>query len=264
MKLLPLAVACLSFALSAHAAPSPRFDEPATMDLLVEDGWNKAGPDDDAVGDAASFGRNVKWLGLLQSGSINLRANCTPPVGASPLGPDDRCVTLNPAPAFTSFDFPDIGRIKLPGKSARSLLCHWLSPILTYAFENATGVYQPNARLQLSPYVVIESSVLSDPSLIDPGTGLPFGGRLETGFAATYIDSRSMQPGDRQLIRHSQSRTCIAGFLARRSLVQGYGFTDAQVDELFRKDMRISFGLRGNAAMVSDATFLYGLRVVGD
>lgn len=264
MKLMPLVAACLSLAFAAQAAPPSKFEEPSSLDLLIQDDWHKAGPSDDAVGDAASFGRNVKWLGLLQTGSISLRSSCALPPGSPPLGPDSRCVTLNPAPATTSFDFPDVGRIKLPGKSTRNLLCHWLSPILTYAFENGTGVFQPNARLQLTPYVVIESSVLLDPSLIDPSTGLPLGGRLETGFAATYIDSRSMQPGDRQLIRHSQSRTCIAGFLSRRNLIQGYGFTDAQVDDLFRNDMLISVGLRGSASMISDAHFLYGLRVMGD
>lgn len=259
MKLMPIAAVCLGLAFSAQAAPPTAFEEPASMDLLMDEGWRKAGPDDDAVGDAASFGRDVKWLGLLQTGSITLRSSCTP----SP-NPDDRCVELNPAPASTSFDLPDIGRIKLPGKSTSNLLCHWLSPILSYAFENTTGVFQPNARLQLTPYVVVESRVLRDPSLIDPGTGLPLGGRLETGFSATYIDARSMQPGDRQLIRHSQSRTCIAGFLSRRNLIQGYGFTDAQVDDLFRNDMLLSFGVRGNASMVSDAYLLYGMRVMGD
>jgi hypothetical protein len=260
-RMLTLALAGVLSASSAAAGPIDDFIE---ADLLAAERLAKAAPGDDAVGDAASFGRNVKWLGLLQSGSISLRPSCVPAPGDPPLGPDDRCVSLNPAPAVTSFDLPDIGRIKLPGKSAKSLLCHWLSPILGYTFENTTGVYQPNASLRLSPYIVIESPVFADPSLIDPGTGLPLGGRLETGFAATYIDARSMQPGDRQFTRHSQSRTCIAGFLSRRNLIQGYGLSEAQADDVFRKDMVLSFGLRGSAGMVSNANVLYGLRVVGD
>lgn len=250
-------------ATSAQARPDTYADE-LMPDLQFEHGWGKAGPGDDAVGDSASFGKYVKWLGLLQSGRVTLQADCTPPPGAPPMGPDDRCVKLNPAPAVTSFDLPDIGRIKLPGKSAETLLCHWLSPLLNYSFNNLTGVFQPNARLQLMPYLTIESPVLHDPTLIDPSTGLAFGGLLTTGFAASYIDSRSLQPGDRQMTVHSQSRTCIAGFLSRKGLVNNYGLSEAQAEAVFANDMLLSFGLRGNAAMVNSASFIYGLRVVGD
>ena len=214
--------------------------------------------------DPDSFGRNVQFDGLLQSGTVSLQADCTPAPGDPAPGPDDRCVVLNPAPGATSFDLPDIGRLTIPGRSVHSVLCHWLTPIAYYGFQNSTGVAQPNANFRLMPYVVVESSVLSDPSLIDPTTGLPFDGRLETSFAATYQDSQSLDPGQRASHRFSETRVCIGGFLSKGTLTDTYGLTDAQATAVFRHDITLHFGVRGTAAMVGGASVIYGLRVVGD
>jgi hypothetical protein len=214
-------------------------------------------------GDPDSFGRNVVFDGLLQSGTVFLQADCTPDP-ANPLGPDDRCVELNPAPASTSFDFPDIGRLTIPGRSARSLLCHWLTPITNYGFSNTTGVPQPNAIFYLRPYVVVESPVLSDPSLIDPTTGLPFNGQFQASFAATYRDEQSLEPNQTAARWFSETRVCIGGFVNKASLMGVYGLTDAQATAVFRQDISLRFGLRGSAALVDSGSVLYGLRVVGD
>ena len=214
------------------------------------------------VGDADTFGRNVIWDGLISTGNISLSSDCTPDP-ANPLGPDDRCVTLNPAPAFTSFDLPDIGRMTLPGKSSKNILCHWLSPIVIYSLYNGTGA-PANARITLSPYLKIQSDVLTDPSLIDPNTGLPYGGVLETGFAASYQSSKTLGPNERDTERFSESRVCIAGTISRRNLIEGYGLSDAQVTQFFKKPMTIRFGLRGSAQLVDFANIIYGLRIMGD
>lgn len=221
----------------------------------------KAAPGGD---DADSFGRAVKFDGLVQSGWVTFIDDCTPVPGDPAPGPNDRCQVLNAAPALTTFDFPDIGQLTIPGKSAKSLFCHWLSPIVYYRFDNPTGVLQPNATIRLIPYVVIESVVLDDPALINPVTGLPFGGQLETGFSATYQDSQSLDAGHSATRRFSESRVCISGFLSKQLLTQTYGLTDAQADEVFKHDVTLHFGVRGNAALVSSGVVTYGLRVVGD
>jgi hypothetical protein len=214
--------------------------------------------------DPDSFGRNVKFDGLMQSGWVSFLDDCTPIPGDPPPEPNDRCVVLNAAPASTTFDLPDIGTLVIPGNSAKSLLCHWLSPIAFYRLENTTGAFHPNATMRLTPYVIIESEVLDDPALIDPTTGLPFNGQLETGFSATYQDSQSMDPGHSATRRFSESRVCISGFLSKRALVSSFGLTDAQAAEVFKKDVTLRFGLRGNATLVSTGIVTYGLRVVGD
>jgi hypothetical protein len=213
--------------------------------------------------DTDSFGRNVQFDGLLQAGTVSLLADCTPLPGETP-GPDDRCVVLNLAPASTSFDFSDIGRLTIPGRSAHSLLCHWLTPIAFYSFQNSTGVFQPNANFRLAPYLIVESDVLNDPALIDPTTTLPFNGKLETSFAATYQDTQSLDPGHSATRRFSETRVCIGGFLSKANLMSTYGLTDAQATAFFRHDMTLRFGLRGNAALVNSGFVIYGLRVVGD
>jgi hypothetical protein len=216
--------------------------------------------------DTDSFGRNVQFDGLLQAGTVTLFADpagCTPLPGDPAPGPDDRCVVLNPAPGSTSFDFPDIGRLTIPGRSAHSLLCHWLTPIAFYNFQNSTGG-TAQATFRLLPYVIVESSVLSDPRLIDPTTGLPFNGKLETSFAATYQDTQSLDPGHNATRRFSETRVCIGGFLSKANLMSTYGLTEAQATQVFRHDMTLRFGLRGNVALVNSSFVIYGLRVVGD
>jgi len=214
--------------------------------------------------DTDSFGRNVQFDGLLQAGNVTFFADCTPLPGDPAPGPDDRCVVLNPAPTSTSFDLPDIGRLTVPGRSAHSLLCHWLTPIAFYNFQNPTGVFQPNASFRLLPYVIVESDVLNDPALIDPTTGLPFNGKLESSFAATYQDSQSLDPGHSATRRFSETRVCIGGFLSKANLMSTYGLTDAQATQVFRHDITLRFGLRGNVTLVNSGFVIYGLRVVGD
>ena len=214
--------------------------------------------------DTDSFGRNVQFDGLLQAGTVSFQSDCTPLPGDPAPGPDDRCVVLNAAPGITPFDLPNIGRLTIPGRSAHSLLCHWLTPIAFYTFQNSTGVHQPNASFRLAPYVVVQSSVLSDPSLIDPTTGVPFNGQLLTGFAATYQDAQSIEPGQTATRRFSETRVCIGGFLSKQSLMQTYGLTDAQATAVFRHDITLQFGVQGSAAMVGGGYVIYGLRVVGD
>jgi len=144
------------------------------------------------------------------------------------------------------FDLSDIGQLTIPGDSAHSLFCHWLTPLASYSFSNSTGSFQPNARFRLAPYVVVENPVLNDPSLIDPTTGLPFNGKLLTGFAATYQDAQSLDPGQSASRTFSETRVCIAGFISKQALTGTYGLTDAQAKKFFKKDSTLHFGLRGN------------------
>jgi hypothetical protein len=222
-----------------------------------------AGPTAADVGDADTFGRNVIYDGLINSGSISMASDCTPAPGDPPPGPDDHCITLNAAPATTSFDLPDIGRMTLPAKSSHNILCHWLTPIVIYSLHNGTGA-PANGRITLSPYLKVESSVLNDPSLIDLTTGLPFNGSLLTGFAANYQSSHTLQPNETDTERFSESRTCIAGTLSRQGLIQGYGLTNAQVDKMFANPMTLRLGLRGSASLVDFASLIYAVRIMGD
>jgi hypothetical protein len=198
----------------------------------------------------------------MYTGTVLFASDCTPSA-EDPPGADDRCVTVPSDASLISFDLPDIGRHTLPARSANSLLCHWLSPMGAYTLMNG-GTARVDARFHLVPYVVIESAALADPGLIDPTTGQPFAGRLESGFSAIHLDQRHLEPGQRVFVRESTSRTCMAGFLSRRGLVQTYGLTEAQATAVFRGEITLRFGLRGSARSLASGVVAYGLRVLGD
>jgi hypothetical protein len=234
-----------------------------TLRASVNTASSTSAPTADQVGDADTFGHAVIWDGLLSTGTISFASDCTPQPGDPPPGPNDRCVQLNPAPAMTTFDLPNIGQMYLPAKTSHNILCHWTSANGVYSMLNSTGV-NANARFTLHPYLVVESSVLSDPLLIDPTTGLPFNGSLTTAPGTTFSDGETLAPGARKTERMSDSRVCIAGAISRQGLIQGYGLTNTQVDNFFKNPITLKFGLSGSATLVDFASLIYGVRIMGD
>lgn len=209
----------------------------------------------DQVGDVDSFGRNLKWLGVTNA-FITLAPTCDP---ADPTP----CQALSPSPASTAFDFTDTVRIELPKKATNSLLCYWFSPVLTVNWQNATAS-PVVGRLVINPTLTVENPVLDDPALIDPGTGAPFGGRLETGMTSSERFEVPMAPGVAFTERTRDSAVCIAGFITRRNLIDGYGLTPAQADEFFKKPTTVRLNVRGSAQHVGFASLVFGLRIIGD
>lgn len=213
-----------------------------------------AAPSADDVGDADSFGRSLTWLGLAD-GSVELSPDCS---SGAP-----NCQILAPAPATTAFAFSDIGRIKLPRNATNSLLCYWFSPVLMIDYDNPTAS-PAIARLSYVPTVTVENPVLDDPSLIDPNTGLPFGGSLLTGLTSSERFEVPLDPGQHLFERERDSAVCIAGLLSKQTLVQNYGLSEAQARQFFRKPTTLRLNVEGSAQFVGDASLYFGLRVVGD
>lgn len=247
----PFALAALAAALLAGALPARAADRlPGVLATELTDA---------NVGDAASFGRNARWLGLL-SGFIELDTDCSPATPADP--PRTNCVVLNPAPATTSFDRPDLAKITLPGRSTNSLLCHWQTPVAQVFWSNETAA-NANARFVLRPYYVIENEVLADPRLVNPLTGLPFAGRFEQSLIAVN-ELQTMAPGFSANRLYTYSRVCIGGAISRSFLVDSLGLSEDQAKQFFRKPTTIRIGLRGNAQLVQFASINVGTRFLGD
>ncbi|SFL18179.1 hypothetical protein [Lysobacter sp. cf310] len=211
---------------------------------------------DEDVGDSDSFGRNLRWLGLADM-AVELTDTCP---GTDP---DAGCQVLNPAPAFTSFAFEDLGHITLPGKSTQSLLCYWFSPVLTVRYANPTA-NPVLARFRYSPTLTIENPVLATPGLIDPTTGLPFNGKLLTGMTSSEMFEVPLAAGVAFTERSRDSAVCIAGFISRKSLADTYGLSDAQIKEFFKKPTTVRMNISGNAQYVESASLYFGLRIIGD
>ncbi len=222
---------------------------------------NKAALTDEEVGDANSFGRNVKFVGTLQSGNLTIASDCTPDPMFPP-GPNDQCVVPD-VNGFVSVNFPSMGKITIPGKSVKTLLCHWQTPFSFLAYQNNTGVYQGGARASFTATYRIENEVLNDPTLLDPNTGLPYGGVIETGLASIQ-DSRGLQPGDFQSYQDNDTRVCLGGLLSKRALIETYGLSENQAKEFFKKDTGITIGIRGSSRFVSDGSVIIGTRFVAD
>ena len=220
-----------------------------------------AGPTVEEVGDADSFGRDVIYLGLAQTANVALQDDCTPDPMAPP-GPNDRCIVLNPQPGFTSFNEDGLATLQLPADSTKSLVCFALTPNVNYQFNNLTGVQQPNARFTARAVITIENEVLDDPTLIDPNTGLPYGGKMTLPLS-TYSESRSIAAGERAQKSMFLTRHCIAGLVNKRSLVAS-GLSEAQAKQFFKKPMKFTFGSSGTVQMVDFANYFYGIRLYGD
>lgn len=235
-----------------------RFAEILAATLLAASARAAPPPTAAAVGDADSFGRNVRWLGSLDT-EIDLTADCT----GLPTRAQDRCVVRAAAPAATSFDYSDLNRITLPAHSTNSLLCHWWTPIITLNFANPTPA-PITARVRWSPTLTVESSVLSDPALIDPTTGAAFGGKLTTSVAAVHNEAFTLAPGESRSWRDSSSRVCIAGALSKQGLIENYGLSAAKADDVLNHELTIRLNVSGAVAGVDQAQLYFGLRFVGD
>jgi hypothetical protein len=247
----------------AVAGPAPDIDAPGqSADTNVPHGApaakaanaTAASPSPADVGDADSFGRNVLWLGLTD-GNVDLAADCT--------GDTFPCTVLAPPPAPTSFSYTDLGHVTLPAKAAHSLLCYWFSPFLTIGYGN-DGAAPVVAHLNYTPTVTIENPMLNDPSLIDPTTGLPFGGSLLTGMTSSETFETPLEPGTHVTERTRDSAVCIAGLISKSTLMTTYGFTDNQAKDFFKQQMTLRLNVSGTAQYVDFAALYFGWRIVGD
>ncbi len=212
---------------------------------------------EEMVGDVDSFGRNVRYLGVAQTVPVLLQEDCT---GAPA---EVRCVTLLAAPAVTTFTESDLESIELPGRSTRSLICFAITPFVRFEFQNDTGVFQPSAQFNITLDVTVENELLDDPTLINPQTGLPFGGELTVPLS-TYRESRTMAADERASKQMTLSRNCVGGIVSKQSLAGTFGLPPDVVDDFFKEDILVRFGVRGTTQLVSSANDSIGVRLYGD
>lgn len=226
--------------------------------LAVTGGLRAAPPTAEDVGDVGSFGHNAQYMGVA-SGFINLAASCVPDPSPTPTS---QCFNLAPAPALTTFDAQDILRIKLPKKATRTIIYPALNFFINYQLENTTGIFQPQGVFSYTALLTIESDALLDPSIIDPGTGLPANGKLVGQFSYIYRDDRSMDTNDRQRLRETLVRVGNAGI--NKAQLIGQGLSESVVDDLFKSAMTIRMSVTGTARLVTDASITCNMRLFGD
>lgn len=216
-------------------------------------------PTDADVGDAASFGRNVRWLGLAAA-FVYSTTDCASILAEDPAA---LCQQVDDLAVNTPFAFNDIARIKLPANASNSLLCHWFSPRVTVSFFNPTGAPVPG-RFSYNPTLTVENPVLADPALIDPTTGAPFNGKLTTSMSASESVQVVVDPGFPVSQNLRDSVVCQAGLISRKALVETYGLTAAQAASFFASPTMVRLNISGSSRYVEYSAYSLGLRIVGD
>jgi hypothetical protein len=202
------------------------------------------------VGDPHSFGRPMKWRGgfLGSNAGILLLADC------SGVPETVHCVQLSPAPASTSFNVTDIETLVLPGNSAsaRTLLCQVVTPAIGYTVFNPDPQRPSQAHVWARGTLRIESAVLADPALINPLTGQPFDGFIQTTLPGDHLFDKMLDPLQSESVTDDgRSRFCIAGVLSKLSLMENYGLTAAQANSIFAGEIVLRLGIQGSARLLN-------------
>jgi hypothetical protein len=226
----------------------------------------RAGPPSAAdVGDADSFGNNAVFIGA-ESGFITLQTDpCDPtptPTPSTNPANSTQCFQITDTSVTTSFDAENIARINLPKDSAKTMIYPVLNFFYTYNMNNTTGG-PAQARFQFTANVTIVSSVLNDPSCIDPNTSAPCGGQLTFQFTPNRVfDDRHLDAGEHAQVRMTLSRAGNAG-ISKANLI-GEGLPPMLVDKLFHNPMTIQLNVVGSVKNVDSASITPNMRLLGD
>lgn len=217
------------------------------------------------VGEADSFDKGVKFMGIAGSGVMYVYRSCDPTILLDELGlvlgPDDRCLAA-PNPAVTaSATFVDIARINLPARANRNVLYMINNHSINWDFSNAgPGVIA--GQMSYSPRITIESDALNDPAAIDPNTGLPMNGSYTTTGNGSKFLTMSLQPGDFNNYVESYTRANTTGL--SRQFFANLGLPDSVINNLFNRPMTIRLGGRISVRGVGFGQFVYTARFLGN
>jgi len=210
------------------------------------------------VGDADSFGRDVKYLGAKSAPTVFLRTDCS----EIPAGSIDRCIVVNPNTAAVPLDQDNLLSIKIPGGSSRSLLCYSITTTISYQVVSSPTI-KAQMLFMLDHTVAIESSALKASNIVDFNTGLPANGKLTFPLSA-YYEERILDVNVNEGKRQTFSRDCVGGFINKQLLQAGYGLTSAQVAAFFASPITIRMGTTGRVARARSGNYSFGVRVYGD
>ena len=192
-------------------------------------------------------------------GLIRIRPNCA----AVTLGPDDRCIEVNPADlsGFATGDFLNLGRITIPGRSVDNVVYFIPNNVFTVSSLNtsATPAYGSAGYF---PYITIESDALNDPAAIDPSTGLPANGSLTLGILGARSTTKLFQPAEQNVDQIEYSTAATRGFA--RSYFADLGLPQHVIDRLYRLPMTIKLNLFVETNYVRFGFFRYSVRFMGN
>jgi len=219
-----------------------------------------------AANDPDSIGRSVKYLDTLTplvvsyytSGSQCFQYVPTPfPQGQLPI----TCVPLTGAVgSFQPLPVTVLGDIVVGANESRSMLSLNLTPVADYRISN-TSTVPSTGIVSTQIKVTIESSILNDPSLMNPRTGLPFDGKIELTMQWIF-DQRLLDPNENFAVATKMPAEWT--ILSRKSLTSGYGLSATRAALVFARPITVKLSLTGNLAGAGRANFHVGGRLFGD
>jgi hypothetical protein len=173
------------------------------------------------------------------------------------------CIALDPN-GFGTYSNVELGSVTVSGSSGRSTICIQEAGRTAYAFKgnNPEGDI---VSLSVAHRYEIQSAVLDNNSLINPRTGLPFGGKLNISTNGGYVDQDYMKTGQR--LARSQtvgSFDCATPLLNYSVLVSGFGLSSLTAQYLMSQPMTIRLFVSGAAGSVDGGFYSMQLRTMGD
>lgn len=217
--------------------------------------------------DTDSFGRNVKFLGSLYAGTLYVYKSCDPAVLLADLqltlAPDDKCAvhdyaspTPTPMPTTTVFD--PVWQITIPKNTVSNVIY----PLLNngVAYDSINGNSGP-AFVQYTPRLTIVSDAFNDPAAVDE-QGNPLNGSLTVSLSGSRVRNFTVAPGD--FVSDLDNYASVAGRGLSRAYFRSIGLPNSVINDLFKKEMTLKFGIRARVAGPIDyANFFYSFRLMG-
>jgi hypothetical protein len=211
------------------------------------------------VGDAASFGKEVRFFGTASLvGTVYLHKTCLP--ADITLEPNDKCLIINSTTNSVVFDLRDLGRITFPENTFQNVIYPQSKNFLNYELIN-TGTINKTGFYNYRPYITFESAVLNDLSLINPNTGQPFAGKIDINLSGYRTFRSTLVPGGNFSNLDSYS---IHSSFTKKSFVDSYGLSSATVDKIFQNKIVIRLNIKGSATLINTGYVFYNVRFLGN
>ncbi len=215
--------------------------------------------------DTDSFGQNTQFIGSLYAGTVYIYRSCDPAVLQSELdltlAADDKCVVHDyPTSSMATSEFYDnMWEITIPKNTVSNVIYPMLNNRITW--DASSGIPGQYGYLYI-PRVTIVSTALNSPQAINPTTGLPMNGSFTTSLPGSKVLSQFSSTGD--FANMTDSYASVAGRGFSRAYFRAIGLPNNVINDLFKKEMKLRFGIRVRAfGRIDYADFSYTFRLLG-
>ena len=229
-------------------------------------------------------GAKASWLLLLTAAST-VAAAATSPIGrplkfyeSSPgkilrfHTPTSACTPLSYLTCFPldqsgtgNFTEVELTSVAVSGSTGRSSVCVNTNATAIYAFYRRATAGTDISTFRLEHRYEIQSTVLDNPALINPRTGLPFNGKLALFPASVLTDQSYLGPLQRTVRTQKISDLdCVTPMLNYLLLVNTFGLSSTDAQRLLSGPMTVRLFVSGGLIATDGGSYTMQLRIMGD